>query len=65
MPNKENNMVYLRDLLEAESFKNHKSRLCLLYTSREKQNLTVEDLLAKFAEASGGQFANDRMLLSK
>ena len=27
MPNKENNMVYLRDLLEAESFKNHKSRL--------------------------------------
>ena len=31
----------------------------------EKQNLTVDDLLAKFAEASGGQFANDRMLLSK
>ena len=30
-----------------------------------EQNLTVEDLLAKFAEASGGQFANDRMLLSK
>ena len=27
VPNKENNMVYLRDLLEAESFKNHKSRL--------------------------------------
>ena len=34
-------------------------------SGREKQNLTVEDLLAKFAEASGGQFANDRMLLSK
>ena len=31
----------------------------------EKQNLTVDDLLAKFEEASGGQFANDRMLLSK
>ena len=31
----------------------------------EKKNLTVEDLLAKFAEASGGHFANDRMLLSK
>ena len=30
----------------------------------EKQNLTVDDLLAKFEEASGGQFANDRMLLS-
>ena len=34
-------------------------------SGREKQNLTVEDLLAKFAEDSGGQFANDRMLLSK
>ena len=34
-------------------------------SGREKQNLTVEDLLAKCAEASGGQFANDRMLLSK
>lgn len=34
-------------------------------SGREKQNLTVEDLLSKFAEASGGQFANDRMLLSK
>lgn len=31
----------------------------------EKQNLTVEDLLEKFAQASGGAFANDRMLLSK
>jgi len=34
-------------------------------SGREKQNLTVEDLLDKFAQASGGQFANDRMLLSK
>lgn len=31
----------------------------------EKQKLTVEDLLEKFAQASGGAFANDRMLLSK
>lgn len=31
----------------------------------EKKKLTVEDLLEKFAEASGGAFANDRMLLSK
>lgn len=31
----------------------------------EKQKLTVEDLLDKFAQASGGAFANDRMLLSK
>ena len=31
----------------------------------EKKKLTVEDLLEKFAKASGGAFANDRMLLSK
>lgn len=31
----------------------------------EKRNLTVDNLLEKFAEASGGQFANDRMLLSE
>ena len=27
--------------------------------------VTVEDLLHKFAEASGGELANDRMLLAK
>ena len=30
----------------------------------EKANLTVQDLLAKFEQNSGGDFANDRMLLS-
>lgn len=30
----------------------------------EKKNLKVSDLLAKFEEASGGEFANDRMMLS-
>lgn len=30
----------------------------------EKKNLKVADLLAKFESASGGEFANDRMLLS-
>ena len=30
----------------------------------EKSNLTVQDLLAKFEQSSGGEFANDRMLLS-
>ncbi|MCD8281082.1 ABC transporter ATP-binding protein [Enterocloster citroniae] len=30
-----------------------------------KKNLTVDDLLKKFSEASGGEFANDRMMLSK
>jgi len=29
-----------------------------------KKNLTVDDLLQKFAEASGGEFANDRMMLA-
>ncbi len=29
----------------------------------EKKNLTVNDLLAKFEQSSGGEFANDRMLL--
>ncbi len=31
----------------------------------EKKKLTVEDLLAKFAIASGGELDNDRMILSK
>ena len=31
----------------------------------EKRNLTVEDLLRKFAQASGEELANDRMMLAK
>lgn len=34
-------------------------------SGEEKKNLTVDSLLKKFAEASGGEFANDRMMLSK
>ena len=34
-------------------------------SGEEKKGLTVEDLLHKFAEASGGAFANDRMMLAK
>lgn len=33
-------------------------------SGEEKKKLTVPDLLAKFEEASGGNFANDRMILS-
>jgi len=33
-------------------------------SGEEKQKLTVEELLHKFAEASGEEFANDRMLLA-
>ena len=34
-------------------------------SGEEKKNLKVSDLLAKFEQASGGQFANDRMLFAK
>ena len=34
-------------------------------SGEEKKKLTVDDLLKKFAEASGGEFANDRMMLAK
>lgn len=34
-------------------------------SGEEKRKLTVDDLLRKFAEASGGSFANDRMMLTK
>lgn len=30
----------------------------------EKKNLKVSDLLTKFEEVSGGEFANDRMMLT-
>ena len=33
-------------------------------SGEEKKNLTVPDLLRKFEEVSGGELANDRMLLS-
>ncbi len=38
-------------------------RIILDIAGEEKRNLTVEDLLAKFSEASGEEFANDRMIL--
>ena len=47
------------------------NRLIMMYNGHiiydvkgeEKKKLTVEDLLRKFEEASGEEFANDRMLL--
>ena len=39
-------------------------RIILDVSGEEKKALTVETLLAKFSEASGEQFANDRALLS-
>ena len=51
----------------------HGNRLIMMNEGRiiydvkgeEKKNLTVEDLLRKFEEASGSKLSNDRMLFSK
>ncbi len=42
----------------------HEGRIIYDISGEEKKNLHVSDLLAKFEEASGGEFANDRMMLS-
>ena len=43
----------------------HEGRIIYDVAGEEKKNLQVEDLLKKFGEASGGEFANDRMMLAK
>ncbi len=42
----------------------HEGRIIYDVSGEEKQKLHVSDLLAKFQTASGGEFANDRMILS-
>ena len=42
----------------------HEGRIIYDVSGEEKKNLHVSDLLAKFQIASGGEFANDRMILS-
>ena len=42
----------------------HEGRIILDIRGEEKKKLTVEMLLEQFARASGGEFANDRALLS-
>ena len=42
----------------------HNGRIIYDVAGEEKKNLTVDNLLKKFGQASGGEFANDRMLLS-
>lgn len=42
----------------------HEGKIIFDVAGEEKQNLTVSDLLAKFEQASHGEFANDRMLLT-
>lgn len=43
----------------------HEGRIIYDVAGDEKKNLQVEDLLKKFEEASGEEFANDRMMLAK
>jgi len=42
----------------------HEGKIIYDVAGEEKKNLHVSDLLEKFESASGGEFANDRMLLS-
>jgi len=42
----------------------HEGRIIYDVSGEEKRGLKVSDLLAKFEEASGGEFSNDRMMLS-
>ena len=42
----------------------HSGRVIYDVSGEEKKELKVEDLLRKFEEASGGEFANDRMMLA-
>lgn len=42
----------------------HEGKVIYDVSGEEKKNLKVADLLVKFEEASGGEFANDRMMLS-
>lgn len=41
----------------------HEGRIIYDVSGEEKKKLHVSDLLAKFEEVSGGEFANDRMML--
>ncbi len=42
----------------------HEGQIIYDVRGEEKKKLKVEDLLKKFEDASGGEFANDRMMLS-
>lgn len=43
----------------------HEGRVIYDVAGEEKKKLRVADLLAKFEEVSGGEFANDRIMLAK
>ena len=62
-------MMVTHNLRDAIAYGNrlimmHEGRIILDIAGEQKQHLTVEMLLEQFARASGGEFANDRALLS-
>ncbi|MBQ8647385.1 MAG: ATP-binding cassette domain-containing protein, partial [Oscillospiraceae bacterium] len=69
---RENNLTTLMITHNMKDAIKYGNRLIMMYEGHiiydvqgeEKQNLRVSDLLAKFEQVSGGEFANDRMLLS-
>lgn len=42
----------------------HNGQIIIDVSGKEKSSLTIADLLKMFEQASGNEFANDRMLLS-
>lgn len=69
------NQDHLTTLMITHNMKDaivHGNRLVMMYEGRiiydvageEKKSLKVSDLLAKFEQVSGGEFANDRMILA-
>jgi putative ABC transport system ATP-binding protein len=69
---KENNLTALMVTHNMRDAIAHGNRIIMMNAGKivldirgeEKQNLTVEALLAKFTQASGAEFTNDRALLS-
>lgn len=68
----ENNLTALMITHNMKDAITHGNRLIMMHEGRiiydvsgeEKKNLTVDDLLKKFASLSGKEFANDRALLN-
>ena len=68
----ENNLTALMITHNMKDAITHGNRLIMMHEGRiiydvsgeEKKNLTVDDLLKKFADLSGKEFANDRALLN-
>lgn len=68
----ENNLTAMMVTHNMKDAITHGNRLIMMHEGKiiydvqgeEKKNLHVSDLMAKFEEVSGGEFANDRMILS-